>query len=127
RARQGAVVLPQLVADQRLVQVDVAVDKGGEDELARAVDPFLQPGRGARAHAQDRLAVDHDVDGRAAGQTGLLQSPHEGLNLAPGPGVSGASGGVGQCRSQQALASGTSSIPRTGWRGRKRSSWACSM
>src|SRR5207249_2865934 len=76
RARQRAVMLAQLVADQDLVEVDVAVYEAREDQLARAVEAFGDLRAGAFPDLGDLFAVDHDVGPAAVRQAGILQSPH---------------------------------------------------
>jgi hypothetical protein len=69
-------MIAELVTDQDLVEVDVAVDVGGEEQLAGAVRSFGDATRGAGPDSEDALAVDHDVGGLAARQSNVLQSPH---------------------------------------------------
>ena len=65
------------------------VDEGGEDQLARAIDRAGNPTPGTRPNLGDPVALHNDVGGGTVGEAGILQSPHGGLTLAPGPGGPG--------------------------------------
>ena len=110
RAGERAVVLRQLVADQRLVEVHVGVDVGRQQQLVSV---------GARCFdAGDQLAVKCHVHNRARRQAHTFNSRHERTydNGALRP---LSSRGCAWLLSPRASA--TSSIPRRGCPGRRRS------
>jgi hypothetical protein len=117
----------QLVPDEDLVEVDVAVDEGRQDQLLPAVHDIASVAGGPRGNCDDPFALDGDVHHRAVRETGILQSPHGGLTLASGPvhfsfrGRALVQGRAPTWRWQLGSASATSSIPRIDFRGRRRS------
>jgi hypothetical protein len=69
-------VFPQLVADEGLVQVHMAVHEGGEEKLPGAVLSRRQARGGASADRRNPVSVDDHVGDLAARQKDIAQSPH---------------------------------------------------
>jgi len=76
RPGKSAIVLPQLVSDEHLVEVHVAVDECRKQQLARAVGDSLETSPGARADAGDALTVDYHIGDVPVEHADTLQRPH---------------------------------------------------
>src|SRR5438105_6878614 len=110
RARKAAVVLRQLVADQRLVEMHVCVDEGRQQQAAVAAL--------GRRHLGDQLAFPAHVSRGPLGQTYPFQTRHRGFTFLLSRTTSrDQQKGDFAWLSLKALANGTSSIPKTGCRG----------
>ncbi len=75
-ACKRSVVFAQLIADERLVEVDVAVHIGGQEQLARAVGGRRDTSSDAWTDGSYSVTVDDDVGDVAVRQKGVPQSPH---------------------------------------------------
>ena len=71
RPGQCSVVLPELIPDQGLVEVDVGVDEGREQQAAAAVERVVT-GK-IRADSRDPLAFNRHIDDLTGGEERVSQ------------------------------------------------------